>query len=196
VNRQTLGRSTPALGTRPGAPFAAPSRMTVRRVRLRSLARVGFGLGWLLSLLPAILVSALGVWVLHGIWGTLNGWTPWTPWPPGQRVAGFTLPTPEFRPREALRVEDLYHWLTPVGQHPLLAVVIGAAVLTLVGGIVVALALLLAGAGYNVFARATGGIEFELAPRPEYPAPPAGHRSGARDDADRRDWRDDAELEW
>ena len=157
--------------------------MTVRRVRLRSVARVGCSLGWLISLLPALLVSALAVWVLHGIWSTLHGWTPWTPWAPGQRIGGIPLPAPpEFRPREALHVEDIYRLLEPVGQHPFVATALGTLALTLLGGALLALVFLLAGAGYNAFARFTGGIEFELAPRSDGP--------------DGSGWRDDSELVW
>src|SRR4051812_32474894 len=57
-----------------------PTRLAIGRVRLRSLARVGFSIGWVVSLLPALIVSALAAWVLHGIWGTIDGWTPWAPW--------------------------------------------------------------------------------------------------------------------
>ena len=170
-------------------PVESRARLTVRRVRLGSLARVGCSLGWLISLLPAVVVSAVSVWILRGIWATLAGWTPWTPWPAGQRIAGFALPTPEFRPREALRVEGLYQLLEPVGQHPVIATLLGTLGLTFLGGVLFALVLLLAGAAYNVFARFIGGIEVELAPRPAPPALP-GSRPAARD------WRDDSELQW
>ena len=170
--------------------------MTVRRVRLRSVARVGCSVGWLISLLPAIIASALAVWVLHGIWTTLNGWTPWSPWEPGQRMAGIPLPNPPvFRPREALRVEGVYQFIEPVGRHPFVATLLGALALTLLGGALLALIFLLAGAGYNTFARLTGGIEFELSPsggRSMHPAPDdSRHR---RSDAE-HDW-DDADLQW
>src|SRR5215208_6912113 len=104
------GRLVPRPVPRGASPAALPSagRLTVRRVRLRSVARVGCSLGWLISLLPALLTSALAVWVLHGIWSTLNGWTPWTPWPRDTRLGPFALPTPEFRPREALHLEGIY----------------------------------------------------------------------------------------
>src|SRR5918998_4150658 len=67
-------RTAENIGSVPGA-----GRLTLRRVRLSSVARVGCSLGWLISLLPAILTSALAVWVLHNIWLTLNGWPPWRP---------------------------------------------------------------------------------------------------------------------
>jgi hypothetical protein len=185
-------RTAETTGSVPGA-----GRLTLRRVRLRSVARVGCSLGWLISLLPALLTSALAAWVLHNIWLTLNGWTPWRPWEPGQRMAGIPLPTPpEFRPREALRVEGAYQFLEPVGQHPFVATLLGALALTLLGGALLALIFLLAGAGYNTFARLTGGIEFDVAPtggRPERPAPgDPRHRRPA--DAE-RDW-DETELQW
>jgi hypothetical protein len=170
-------------------------RLTVRRVRLRSVARVGCSLGWLISLLPAIIASALAVWVLHGIWTTLNGWTPWSPWEPGQRMAGIPLPNPPvFRPREALRVEGVYQFIEPVGRHPFVATLLGALALTLLGGALLALIFLLTGAGYNTFARLTGGIEFDVTPAGGRPARPAPDDPRRQADAE-HDW-DDAELQW
>lgn len=151
-----------------------PLRMAVRRVRLRSVVRVGFSVGWIISLLPALIVSAITAWALQGIWSTLDGWTPWTPWPANTRIATFTLPTPEFRPREALRVEGLYQLLAPIGHHPLLGAAAGTVVLTIIGGVLFAVIAILAGGAYNLFARATGGLEFELVRRerrPEVAAP-------------------------
>ncbi|MDP9374563.1 MAG: hypothetical protein M3Q65_19360, partial [Chloroflexota bacterium] len=152
-------------------------------------------IGWIISFLPALLASVLVAWILHGIWGTLDGWTPWSPWAPNTRIAGFTLPTPEFRPREALRVEGLYQMLEPVGRRPVVAVLLGTVALTAIGGGLVALTMILAGAGYNFFSRVTGGIEFELAPgrgRRARPAPRAGAR---REREEEWDW-EDADLRW
>lgn len=170
-----------------------PARLAVRRVRLRSLVRVGCTVGWLVSLLPALLLSAASVWVLQNVWSTLGAWAPWSPWTPGQRIGGVTLPTPEFRPREVLRVERFYQLLTPVGEHPWLATLLGAIGLTVLGGLVITLVLLLAGLGYNLFASATGGIEFDLAPQ----AAPRSRGSASErarwedtdpDDLDRLEW--------
>ncbi len=184
-------RAAENIGSVPSA-----GRLTVRRVRLGSVARVGCSLGWLISLLPAILTSALAAWVLHSIWSTLNGWTPWTPWPRDTRLGPFALPTPEFRPREALQVEGIYQFLEPVGQHPFVATLLGALALTLLGGALLALIFLLAGAGYNAFARLTGGIEFDVTPaggRPERPGP--GDPTRRRPTDAEHDW-DDADLKW
>ncbi len=186
----------------PGSPEVAargpgPLRLSVRRIRLGSLARVGFSIGWLICFLPALLTSAIGAWILHGIWSTLDGWTPWHPWSPNTRIGGFTLPTPEFRPREALRVEGLYQLLEPLGQHPFIAALLGTVALTAIGGGVVALTMLLAGAGYNLFARVTGGLEFEMTPsrrgRGARAAPGGG---SARNRGDGWDWEEDADLQW
>lgn len=169
--------------------------MAVRRVRLRSLARVGFSIGWLISLLPSLVLSAFAAWALHGIWGTLDGWTPWTPWDPDTRVGPITLPTPEFRPREALRVEGFYRMLEPIGRRPVLGALLGTVALTAIGGGLVALTMILAGVGYNLFSRFTGGLEFELVPR----TPPRRHavqrvdHAGAR--TKRGEW-DDTDLQW
>src|SRR5688500_2585191 len=103
MNRRTVSRPREKKGevARPQSNRGA-LRLTVRRVRLRSVARVGFSIGWLISLLPALIASIVGAWALHNVWRALNGWDPWTPWARDTRIAGFTLPTPEFRPREAL----------------------------------------------------------------------------------------------
>lgn len=192
MSYRTERRAGSAL-TAPGRTLEPPARMTIRRVRLRSLARVGFGLGWLVSLLPALLVSAVGVWLLHGLWGIIDGWSPWRPWSADLRIAGLTIPSPELRPRELLHVERLYQLLGPIGHHPYLATAGGAVALTIVGGIVFACALLLAGIGYNTFSRVTGGIEFELAPRQERPL--VGQR-GRRDSRPADEWRDNTDLDW
>jgi len=171
-----------------------PLRMAVGRVRLRSVARVGFSIGWIVSLIPALLTSGIVTWILYNIWRTLNGWTPWIPWPSNTRIAGFTLPTPEFRPREALRVEGFYQFLGPLGQHPI------------IGGILFAVIALLAGFVYNLFARATGGLEFELVSRERRRPLPAerpngtprrvsGPRPRARQD-DEWALEDEAPLRW
>jgi hypothetical protein len=170
-------------------------RMAVRRVRLRSLARVGFSIGWIISLLPSLVLSACAAWALHGIWGTLDGWTPWTPWDPGTRVGPITLPTPEFRPREALRVEGLYQMLEPIGRRPVLGAILGTVALTAIGGGLVALTMILAGLGYNLFSRFTGGLEFEMVPR----APSPRRASRRPEDAaprTRGDEWDDTDLQW
>ena len=188
----------------PGAtpPFSStgPVRLAVRRVRLRSVARVGFSIGWIISLLPATLASALGAWALHGIWSTLDGWTPWSPWPRDTRVAGVPLPTPEFRPREALRVEGAYQFLEPIGQHPVLGAILGTLALTALGGLLVAAIMLLAAIGYNLFSGFTGGLEFELAPRParrpRSGATPGATRPGRHTAGDGAGWDEDNDLQW
>lgn len=142
-----------------------PMRLAVGRVRLRSVARVGFSIGWIVSLIPSLLTSAIAAWILQGIWGTLDGWTPWSPWSPNTRIAGFTLPTPEFRPREALHVDGFYERLAPIGHHPLIGAVLGTLALTIIGGVIFAIILIMAGWAYNLFALLTGGLEFEMVSR-------------------------------
>lgn len=186
--------------TAPLPPSRGPLRLAVRRVRLRSVARVGFSIGWLISLLPALIASVLGAWAAHGIWNALDDWTPWSPWPRDTRVAGFTLPTPEFRPREALRVEGAYQFLEPLGQHPILGATLGTLALTVLGGLLVTAIMLLAALGYNLFSGFTGGIEFELVPRSgrgrgARPAAPDA-RPRRRTTQDGSDWDEDSDLQW
>jgi hypothetical protein len=175
-----------------------PTRLAIGRVRLRSLARVGFSVGWIVSLVPSLLTSAFCAWVLHGIWTTLDGWTPWSPWSPDTRILGVPLPTPEFAPREALRLEGFYQRLEPIGQHPFIGALLSTLALTVIGGLIFTLILTLAGLAYNLFAGVTGGIEFELNERPTRRALPRGSArpaAGRDRDGDSDDW-DEAELRW
>lgn len=181
-----------------------PMRLAIGRVRIGSVARVGFSIGWIVSLIPALLTSGVVAWILHGIWSTLDGWTPWTPWSPNTRIAGIALPTPEFRPREALRVEGLYTMLAPLGQHPYLGAALGTIALTIVGGTIFAIIFILAGWAYNLFAHVTGGLEVEMVPRgprrpraaeiapgpraPRAPRAPRRERDRLREDDQRLRW--------
>lgn len=173
-------------------------RLAVRRVRLRPLVRVGFGFGWIASIVPAFLFSIILVWVLHGIWATLDGWTPWTPWSPDTRILGAQLPTPEFRPREALGLNGLYRALTPIGRHPFLGAALLTLALTFCGEIGITLGLLVVGLAYNRFAWLTGGIELEVVerPTPRGAARSRGANRAARGGDDPRDDWDEAELRW
>ena len=101
------------------------------------------------------------------------------PWSPNTRIAGFALPTPEFRPREALHVDGFYEWLAPIGHHPFIGAALGTLALTVIGGAIFAIILIMAAWGYNLFALFTGGLEFEMVSRdkPRRPDAPTGRRS-------------------
>jgi uncharacterized protein (DUF2062 family) len=188
------GRSTRALlaaARRDTSAESETKRVALGRVRLRSLARVAFSMGWFASFWPSLIVSVILVWVLHAIWNTMNGWSPWTPWSPGTRILGAELPTPEFAPREALRVDGLYRALEPIGQHPFIAMVLCTLLLTLVGGLLFSLAITSIGMIYNRFIGLIGGVEFELIERPARATPRA--RRGR--EAETEEW-DEAKLRW
>jgi hypothetical protein len=180
-----------AASRRDGEAESEPKRVVLGRVRLGSVARVAFRMGWFASLPPAFVLSVIVVWVLHGTWSTLDGWTPWTPWPPDTRILGAQLPTPEFAPREALRVEGLYRTLEPIGQHPFIALVVCTLLLTVVGGLLFSLFAMSIGMVYNRFVRTLGGIEFELTERPAS----GGERRRRRRADDGEEWRD-TKLRW
>ncbi len=175
-----------------------PTRMVIRRVNHRSLLRVGMSLGWVISFIPALIISSSIAWIAHGIWKTLDGMTPWRPWDPNTKIAGFALPTPEFRPREALNVDSLYQTLAPIGAHPFLGAIAGTILLTIIGGIIVAIIFLLAGIAYNVFALITGGLELEMAPRRQRRSAINTSRTTRRGSQRRQSRLDDDEtpLEW
>lgn len=119
------------------------------------------GCGWMLCLPGALLAGILAVWAGRSVWAWLDALAPWSPWPSGQSVAGITLPTPELRPRELLQLERVYHQLTPLQQHPVVAVLVLTALLTVVGAVLFTLATVAAGLLFNLFARLTGGLEVE-----------------------------------
>lgn len=172
--------------------------LTIRRVRVRSLVRLGFRLTWIASAVPAVLAAIVLTWALHGIWATLDGWQPWTPWSPDARILGAPLPQPpEFRPREALRLNGLYRALEPIGRHPFLGGAALAVALTLLGQAGSLIGRALAGLAFNRFARLIGGIEFEVIERPaRRPAGrPAGPRARRGDPPPPGEW-DEAELRW
>ena len=183
-------RQLPPTSVTGAAGERAPMRLAVGRVRLGPLARAGFSMGWLAALLPAALTSGVAVYVLHGIWRTLDRMEPWTPWPRDTHILGAKLPTPELDPRDVLRLNGLYHALTPVGHHPFVSALLGMLALMLLGGLIVALTVVLLGMAYNLFARLTGGIEVELTP------PVAGRAASAARTGDRAVSFDEADLRW
>lgn len=105
----------------------------------------------------------LTVWAGRAMWAWLDGLAPWSPWPRGQSAGGIALPTPELRPRELLQLERAHQLLTPLQQHPALAVLALTALLTVVGAALFTLATVAGGILFNLFARLTGGLEVEVA---------------------------------
>ena len=61
-----------------------------------------------------------------------------------------------------LHAEGLYAALGPIGQQPLLAGIVLALILSVVGGLASTAGLFLAAAGYNAFSRLSGGIVVEV----------------------------------
>ncbi|HET8630629.1 MAG TPA: hypothetical protein VFL91_24690 [Thermomicrobiales bacterium] len=186
--RQPRGRARAMAPVGPGS--WGPTRLTVRRVRLRALAGTGLIVGLAASVLPAIILSALGVAAARRLWLTLDAWTPWRPWPADQLIAGIKLPNIEYQPREALHVEGLYHRLAPVAHHPFASAVLLALALIALGGLLGACAWWAGGCAYNLLARAGRGIQLEAVP---LPGDRATTRRGPEADAG---GRDDVELRW
>lgn len=135
--------------------------LRVTRLRLGGLIRLSVGCGWMLCLPGALVAGMLTVWAGRTVWLWLDALAPWTPWPSGQSVGGIALPAPELRPRELLQLERAYQLLTPLQQHPVLAVLALTALLTVVGAILFTLATVAGGLLFNLFARLTGGLEVE-----------------------------------
>lgn len=173
-----------------GAGEWTPIRLTVRRVRLRALAGTGLVVGLAAGVPPAVVVSALGVALVRRFWLTLDAWTPWRPWPADERIMGIRLPDIEYRPREALHVEGLYHQLAPVAHHPFVSAVLLALALIALGGLLGACAFCAGGLAYNRLARLTGGIQLEAT------VPPGARAARRRRLPGGEDERDDVELRW
>lgn len=153
----------PALNTTSGhQPPDGTARLRVKRLRIGGLTRLSAGCGWMLCLPGAFIAGILTVWSGRTVWSWLDTLAPWSPWPSGQSVGGIALPTPEVRPREFLQLERVYLLLTPVQQHPILAVLAVTAFLTVAGAALITFATVAGGLLFNLFARLTGGLEVEM----------------------------------
>jgi hypothetical protein len=145
----------------------------VRRVALTSALRVGLAVGPAVALGPAVLLAALLWQALDRFNRLLGGITPLELRFLGQDVARLDW-------LALLGLQDAAQatarlaapgWLTFLGL---------TLALTLVGGLLVALALLLGAAAYNAAGGLTGGLALELRPhRRGLPEPGPGAGSGA-----------------
>ncbi len=130
-------------------------RYYLRRVRLQSMARLGFFLGWLVAFLPALLSAGLVVFVLlqvHEVFGQIK---PFTVNAFGQDLLRLDL-------LQILQLQPLDRALQPWALNPVSTFLSIAIVLMLIGGALVMLTVLLVGLVYNLIARFGLGLEMEL----------------------------------
>jgi len=130
-------------------------KVSIRRVSLGSLGKVGCLLGTVAAFLPSLLCGLLGIGLVNLIVDWLGNWQDLSINLLGQEVASF----------------DLLHFLGLEGaltQLQALGAVSGAVlfllvlILALVSGALLALIIALVGLVYNLLASATGGLVIEM----------------------------------
>jgi hypothetical protein len=129
---------------------------TVARISLRSALRAGLLLGWLVALLPAAGVAGLGVLAVQQLDAAFGQMAPYELSFLGQTVASLD-------PLSLLGLAETAAGLGALSEQS--GALFGALTLglTLVGGLGVALTLLLASLCYNLLAAIGGGLRVELA---------------------------------
>ena len=145
-------------------------KVTIRRVGLASLSRMGCLLGVVAAFLPSLLcgLSALGLAVLAYRW--LQNWqdVPIT-------LLGREITTFDFV--ELLGLEGVVHVLQVVTSASWAVLALSVLALALLSGLLLALITLVVGLAYNGLAAATGGIVVDMqalpAKEPSPPVPPA-----------------------
>lgn len=145
-------------------------KVTIRRVGLASLSRMGCLLGVVAAFLPSLLcgLSALGLAGLVHRW--LQNWqdVPIT-------LLGREITTFDFV--ELLGLEGVVQALQVVTSASWAVLALGVLALALLSGLLLSLITLIVGLAYNGLAAATGGIEVDMqalpAKKAPSPSPPA-----------------------
>jgi hypothetical protein len=130
-------------------------RYRIRRITPESALRVGCTLGWLVMLCPALCMAMVLVQVLQRINQALVGITPIEITLLGQSIARIDL-------LEILRLSEAARTVARLMQSQPLTLAALTLLFTAVGALLLAVAVLLFSLGYNLLARAGGGLEVEL----------------------------------
>jgi len=130
-------------------------RYRIRRIAPASALRVGCTLGWLVMLCPSLCLAALAVQVLQRVNQALSRIEPID-----ISVLGNTIARIDFL--EILRLSDTARTVAQLTQSQRLTFVALTLAFVLAGAAVLAVAVLLFSAGYNLLARVGGGLEVEL----------------------------------
>lgn len=127
----------------------------VQRISLSSALRLGLLLGWLVALLPALGLSWLAVQLVAGASALLGQMTPYELSLLGQNVASLD-------PLSFLGLAEAATQVGALAELGGMLFVLLTLVLTLLGGLGVALTTLLAALLYNLIAAMGGGLKLEL----------------------------------
>lgn len=146
----------PAVVAGPGLPPLA-ERYQVQRITWRSALKVGAATGWLLGLLPAMLVAWGVVTALGAAYAMVAGIKPMD-----IAVLGQSLATID--PVQILGQEENVATLGMLAASSGVVFLLLTLLLTLCFAVVFVIGLLLFVAAYNLLAKSIGGLEVELGP--------------------------------
>ncbi len=132
-------------------------KVTIQRVSLKSLGRMGCLLGAVAAFLPSLFCGVLSLGLALVVRRWLEGWQD-VP----VRLLGQELARLDFV--HLLGLERVLDVLQVVAAASLPVLIFGVLVLALVSGALLAGVIALVGLAYNFLARATGGIVVEMAP--------------------------------
>jgi hypothetical protein len=130
-------------------------RYTIRRIELKSIARLGCFLGWVIALFPAMLTAGLVAFVIDKVYAAFLQIKPFSLSLLGQEVLRVDL-------LNVLQLQPLQHALQPWAQNVWLTFGVVTLVLAVAGGAIWFIGGLLAGMFYNLIARLGLGLTLEL----------------------------------
>jgi hypothetical protein len=135
----------------------AIARYSIQRITLTSAFKVGLTLGWVIALMPALVVAWLVTQVVARVYATVSGIQPFNITVLGQNVANID-------PISILGQTNNVQTLTNLATNQAFTFIAVTLIVTIIGAILVLLCALLFCGGYNVLARLTGGFQLELKP--------------------------------
>ncbi|HEU5013589.1 MAG TPA: hypothetical protein VFT66_13780 [Roseiflexaceae bacterium] len=116
-------------------------------------------IGWLVALLPALCLAAIGVRALQQVNGAVSQIQPYEITVLGQRLARFDA-------LQELQLADAAHTVQQLTANPTATFLRWTLVLTLAGAALVLAATLLFCLGYNIIAALGGGLAVEIEDEP------------------------------
>ena len=144
-------------------------KVSIQRLSLTSLGRMGCLLGAVAAFLPSLLCGLLGFALAALAGGWLESWQDLTIAFLGQEIARFDLIS--FFGLDG--VLEFLQALATASVPIMLLVILGMAVIS---GILLAVIIMLTGLAYNLLAAATGGVVVEMSAVAPQEGPPASTR--------------------
>lgn len=144
-------------------------KVSIQRLSLASLGRMGCLLGAVAAFLPSLLCGLLGFALAALAGGWLESWQDLTIAFLGQEIARFDLIS--FFGLDG--VLEFLQALATASVPIMLLVILGMAVIS---GILLAVIIMLTGLAYNLLAAATGGVVVEMSAVAPQEGPPASTR--------------------